>query len=655
MLDTETSKSQPDEQYPDGRYYINDNYIVAWSCSVNIYGMDIMTIWGDSPEQIIPFLEEMHSCLKGNKTVIYIHNLAYDWQFLRKWCYQAWGEPVSQLNTKPHYPVNLDFANGITLRDSLILAQRSIEKWAKDLNAPNGKAVGAWDYDRIRHQREPMTDDELKYIECDVLAGVECLAILRKTLRVTYSSMPYTQTGIVRSSGREAGKEHGAHRLAKACYQDGFEVYHKLVEIYHGGYTHANRHISGWTIEEDISCHDFSSSYPYCMLTEPMPTERFWSLPFPADEDYILSHMNREAFIFRFRARDVHLKDSDDPFPVLQLCKVRKIVDCVVDNGRVLDCGYVDIYLNEIDFALIRRQYTWTECGIDDVYCAIKEPLPKWLRDFVYDLYRQKTELKGGDKVQYAIAKAKLNSVYGMCVQRVIMDDIIEDAETGEYNIIEKDTPEEFEKEVNKRGTFLFYAWGVWTTSAAQRNVLDLTYCVNNRTENALYVDTDSCYATSWNQQALEQYNRLCRMKLKAAGYDPVLFNGREYIPGVAELDGEYTQFRTVGAKRYCCRNTDGSLKLTVSGVPKKRGADCLKGDIENFRQGFVFDGVTTGKLTHLYQYVDEIYQNEHGDYIADSVNLVPCDYLLDESIEAAIDNFGEEELYIQYYDEELL
>lgn len=391
------------------------------------------------------------------------------------------------------------------------------------------------------------------------------------------------------------------------------------------------------------------------MLTEPMPAERFWELKAPVTDSEILGSMKQYAYIFRFMARDLHLKDPNEPFPTLQLCKVRKIYDCVVDNGRVLDAGYVDIRLNEIDFSLIRRQYTWTECEITDVWCSAKQLLPQWLRDFVYGLYRQKTELKGGDKVLYAIAKAKLNSVYGMCVQRVIMDDIVEDPETGDYDIIEKDTKEEFEKEVNKRGTFLFYAWGVWTTSAAMRNVLDLTYCVNQREENALYVDTDSCYATDWNLKALEQYNMLCRAKLKASGYDPVLFNGREYIPGVAELDGEYTQFRTVGAKRYCCRQKDGELKLTVSGVPKKAGAKCLNDDIENFRQGFVFSGEITGKLTHMYQYVDGIYKNEYGDLIADSVNLVPCDYLLDESIEHAMDTFGEEEIYISYYDENLL
>lgn len=656
MLDTETSKSEEDVKRPDGSYIDNDNYIVAWSCAFNVYGYDLMTVWGDSPEQIAPFLEEVHKTLRGNKTVIYVHNLSYDWQFLRKWFYRAFGEPVAQLNTKPHYPVNIDFECGISLRDSLILAQRSIEKWAKDLGVEHGKAVGSWDYERIRHQREPLTKEELKYIECDVLAGVECLSVLRKTLGVTYASMPYTQTGIVRAAGREAGKPNGAHRLAKACYEKGYEVYHLLTEIYHGGYTHANRHLTGWTIEENIKAHDFSSSYPYTMLCFPMPAERFWKYPGAIDENYILSNMKKTAFIFRFRAREVHLKNLDEPFPTLQLCKVRRIIDCVIDNGRVLDAGYIDIYLNEIDFALISRQYRWEECSIDDVYCSAKELLPKWLRDFIYDLYKQKTQLKGGDKVLYAIAKAKLNSVYGMCVQRVLMDDIVENPLTGDYTTVSKDTPEEFEHEINKRGTFLFYAWGVWTTSIAQSNVLDLTYCVNNRVENALYVDTDSCYATDWNPAALELYNKICRENLKVAGYDPVIFNGREYVPGIAELDGEYTQFRTVGAKRYCCREKDsGELKLTVSGVPKKAGAKCLNDDIENFKQGFVFEGTKTGKLTHLYQYVDDIYQNDYGDWIADSVNLVPCDYLLDESIEHAIDTFGYEEVYIQVYDEELL
>ena len=59
----------------------------------------------------------------------------------------------------------LKFDNGIILKDSLILAQCKLEKWANDLNVHHKKAVGSWDYDLIRHQDHQFTDEELHYIE----------------------------------------------------------------------------------------------------------------------------------------------------------------------------------------------------------------------------------------------------------------------------------------------------------------------------------------------------------------------------------------------------------------------------------------------------------------------------------------------------------
>lgn len=466
MLDTETSKSGPDDRRivnGSESYAVNPNYIVAWSCAISIFGFPINTVYGTGPEEIVPFLESIHGAMKGNRTIFYLHHLAYDWQFLRRFLIRAWGEPVTQLNTKPHYPINIEFGNGIILRDSLILAQRSIERWARDLNAPHQKAVGKWEYDRIRHQHEELTPEELEYIECDVLAGVECLDILRRQLKCSYSAFPYTQTGIVRSAAKLAGKPYGAHRKAKTYYKNNFHVYQLLEKIYHGGYTHANRHTVGWTIDGTIQCYDFSSAYPAAMLCELYPCEAFG--PYYAEEvtpEYILSRARERAFIFKFTARDIRLKDPMDPFPPLQLYKVERVVDGQIDNGRILEAGYVSIYVNEIDFISIYRAYSWERCMIDDVWTASKKPLPRWLGDFVYKLYKDKTELKGGDPVIYAIRKAMLNSVYGMTVQKLVMDDIVENYATGDYDIIIKDSEEEYEKAVDKQSTFLFYAWGVW-------------------------------------------------------------------------------------------------------------------------------------------------------------------------------------------------
>ena len=51
-------------------------------------------------------------------------------------------------------------------------------------------------------------------------------------------------------------------------------------------------------------------------------------------------------------------------------------------------------------------------------------------------------------------------------------------------------------------------------------------------------------------------------------------------------------EFRTLGAKKYCFRETaDSPLKITIAGVSKKKGAEELEkaGGIEAFRPGFLF------------------------------------------------------------------
>ena len=81
---------------------------------------------------------------------------------------------MHQLNIKSHYPLFIEFDNGLMFKDSLILAQRSLEKWSADMDVEHQKAVGLWDYDKIRMQDDYLDNYEKTYIEHDTLAGVEC-------------------------------------------------------------------------------------------------------------------------------------------------------------------------------------------------------------------------------------------------------------------------------------------------------------------------------------------------------------------------------------------------------------------------------------------------------------------------------------------------
>ena len=176
MADTETSKSRknPYVKNKDGtiKYIPVMNYVVAWTLSINMYGHDICTLYGRKPSDLIKIIWKIHHIMSGESTYIFFHNLSYDWTFLRTFFINDFGEPKNQLNVKSHYPLYIEFQNKIILRDSLILAQRSLERWAKDLNVEHKKAVGKWDYLKKRNQNTPLNESELEYIECDTLAGL---------------------------------------------------------------------------------------------------------------------------------------------------------------------------------------------------------------------------------------------------------------------------------------------------------------------------------------------------------------------------------------------------------------------------------------------------------------------------------------------------
>ena len=231
----------------------------------------------------------------------------------------------------------------------------------------------------------------------------------------------------------------------------------------------------------------------------------------------------------------------------------------------------------------------------------------------------------------------------GMHVQKCIRYDNVEDYATGEFYVNETEDPRElYRKYTKKWGTLLPYQWGCWCTSYAFKNLFALGACISN--DGAwLYSDTDSCYGYGWDLEKIQAYNDNVRQKLKARGYDPIVIDGKEYVIGTAALDGTYTEFITQGAKRYACRLPDGSVKITVAGVPKKTGAACLHNDLRNFVPGFIFDGKTTGKLQHTYIFIEKPYINEYGDEVADSIDLNECDYKLDT---ANIDNF--DDLFIE-------
>ena len=314
MCDTETSKKDNGTQ---------DNHVVAWTISIRAFHLNIVTLWGRRPSDFCRCMDYIMKNMQGDQTVFYFHNLSYDYVFLRKFLFDAFGYPVKELNTKPHYPVCLTWENGLIIKDSLILAQRSLDKWASDYGVEHQKAVGKWDYDKIRTQAEEFSADELEYIEHDTLAGVECLDAMMTALNKTVATAPYTATGIPREGVRKAGKAERAKDIFKHQALD-YNEYIMAEHVYHGGYTHANRHEIGWV--NPAICYDCASSYPYWLLAHKYPSEKFMRLSDKKPED-ILKLMDDYAFMFKLILIRPRLKDDMIPMPALQLSKCVKHIN----------------------------------------------------------------------------------------------------------------------------------------------------------------------------------------------------------------------------------------------------------------------------------------------------------------------------------------
>lgn len=645
-VDTETSKEK-DNPIINGKYSTVINYVVAWTITILNPETDMMvTLYGQKPSQLIECIDNIRRAIMSDEVLFFIHNLAYDWSFIRRWCLAWWGTP-EMLNLRSHYPIRIRFDNGIVLCDSAIIAQRSLEKWAKDLGVEHQKAVGDWDYNKIRHQDDVISSKEWHYVEFDTVALAECLRTLKDALGIKMFEYPYTATSIVRKDVFKEGKKHRAHSTFLSLKPD-YDLYRKLEKSFHGGYTHANRFMINEKIE-NVKCYDFASSYPYCALAfAEFPVTAYQPVPGVKTVQEILDD-KEYTYVFKLTLVGVSLKNTQTAMPILAVAKNEAHKDClgcVVDNGRYIEVGYYEGYHNNIDLELIHRIYKAKVAIVSEVYKARKGYLPDWYRDKVYSYFKEKTDLKGSkDKVAYNLKKAALNSVaYGLLAMHQIKIDIVED-EDGYYK---EETYGEDEEDLaktvymqycdNKKSIFP-YQWAPIITSLAQRNLFELGACV---TGDWIYCDTDSVFATEFDEEKVAEYNRKCEERL--GKYGPY----KGYCLGKAELDKVCSEFKVLHSKCYCY-NEDNELKITVAGVPKKTGKKCLD-SIDDFEPGFIFDGLKTGKLTHTFVSSCEYWQETTStgimkvgnDEVGDFIDLTPCDYKL--ALAADIDKGFDEE-----------
>ena len=589
--------------------------------------------------ELIDFISILDKNIPERK-IIWVHNLAFEFQY-----FKSYFDIKEVTARKSHKVMKCKLKDyNVEFRCTLMLSNVALKSLPDMFNLPVEKMVGDLDYRMLRTSETPLTEKEMKYCEND------CLVVyhyIRYELQ-TYDNLdhiPMTSTGHVRKELKEkTRRDYKYRRLIGNSVNTNPHVYNLLIQAFMGGYTHAN-YLYADQIVGNVDSWDFTSSYPYVLVTHKYPATKF-KLCRIKSEQQLLPNM---AYLMVVKFTNVKSTYFNN---FLSFSKCREIVGGKYDNGRIISAKSLVATLTDIDFKLIRKAYE-CEYEILECYYSILRYLPKQFIEFVLDKYVLKTQYKGVEekKQEYNRQKSMFNALYGMSVTNNIRDEVTYDNITGwtETPLTNEEIVKKLQDE-EKIG-FLSFSTGVWVTAYARWNLLTNIMKLD---EYVVYADTDSIKVREgYDKNVITEYNEKVKkriefvsnvLKIPMNRYAPKDIKGKERMLGLFDDDGHYEQFITQGAKKYAVleinpKTGEEEIHITVSGVPKS-GAKCLAGDLDNFRDDLVFTSDITNKNMLFYtegQAPVEITDYLGNTYIVDDPSgccVVPTTYVLSKSHE---------------------
>ena len=653
-FDIETSSFYEDK---NGVIYTNDEYKKLKN-QVKAEKKAIMYIWqfaieenviiGRTWNDFLYFCKKLYDYLdlKERYIIVYVHNLSYEFQFICKWF--NWIDIFADSERKP---IKAMTDTHFIFKCSYRLSGYSLEVLANNLKSHNiKKMVGDLDYNLIRNSKTPISKEELQYCINDVLIVTSYIEEQIDEFG-NIEKIPLTQTGKVRRYVRKQCFQNKEYKYFIKELTIEKPEYLLLKNAFAGGFTHCNAMYTN-KICKNVTSYDFTSSYPTVLISEKYPMSK-------GKEVYINNESELKKIIKNYCVLvDLQFNNIKSSFlyeQIISYSKCRNIKNPLINNGRIVQADTLTITCTDIDFLNIKDFYKWDSMKIGLCYIYKKDYLPKEFIKTILHLYKSKTELKGidGKEVEYLHSKELLNSLYGMCVTSIVHDTVSFNG--AEWTTENGNLNEELKNYNTDKNRFLFYHWGVWCTAYARNN---LYTAIRECKEDYIYSDTDSVkiFDVDKHKKYFEEYNKWIVKKLeKCLNYhniplyfiSPKTIKGEIKTLGIWDFDGFYTDFKTLGAKRYIFKK-DNKLSITVCGLSKKSGKEFIenqKNPFIFFNEGMYIDSEHTGKMTHTY--IDREIENTITDYLGNTayyheksfIHLEKTDYLLSLS-----------DMYIKYF-----
>ena len=618
-FDIETSKS------PIGP----NSFMYVWQWGVEGKGVVMGRTW----EEYLEFQRYLNSCCEslGCKLVVYVHNLSYEWQYLRGVINVEDLDEVMCLDSRKVLKFR---TNHLEYRCSYLLSNLSLYNWTKQMKVQHSKLKGELDYTVVRYPGTPLTTKELRYCVNDVAGVVESVRAELTAMGNDLSTIPMTSTGYPRADMRKIANDetNGYRGLLKQMIVTEDEYKH-LRNAFSGGYVHASRWFSG-AVLTNVESYDRSSSYPDVMVNCKYPTGKSHKIARSDGtirEDDIARLLNEgKSFVVRLSFSGLRLADPADPAPYISYSKIEEshhrdsAMSVEKDNGRVMSAESCTITVTDVDLRIIIKHYDYDSVIFVSGYWWRSAYLPDVVRKTVKAYYTDKTELKGveGKEVYYAKRKAMLNSLYGMFAQDPAKEDI--EYKDGAYIEKQSTLKERLKDSQNPRTLYKTYIWAPWVTAHAR---YELYIAIEEVGDSFIYSDTDSVKALPSNADWEGINKRLQERSIKtgAMATDP---KGKTHYMGVFEKEYTACKFMTLGCKRYVytlmeprtLKNGKKSKRLypkthiTIAGVPKAAAKWLEDNGLEySVRDGFIFPE-SEGGTRILYDDTPAHWENIEGN-----------------------------------------
>lgn len=586
--------------------------------------------------------------------IVWCHNLDYEMTFILRELqanglkgdvnvmYNKIGQDIILRDKNAPLSITLEEIPNITFRDSYALFNKSVASLGNDLGLPKLE----YNYNKVRLPWSELEEIDFKYNERDNVIVARSLFKYMQLNNLNINEIPLTFTSSVRRKRKSFIKNNYGSKALNKYYYDrqnsfiSFNFMEDLMKVYQGGLTASNmlqtsKLISNKSTSGVIGV-DIKSSYPnqMCTMKYPIFDEDNTLLGEFANERYKLG--GYKGFIGIFTFTNIRVKNEGYLLPISS-SQIRK--GSISDknelfNGKLISADFVTIPCTNIDVDVINKIYNYDNIECSKITVAKKEQyLRKEEVAFLLSNFLNKETKDGEIK---ADSKLIINSMYGVKVSCPIKDyyEIVdgEILSTGYFDFNEENREEIYNNFITTQnlfgGSIDVYSHGVFITSYARKQLIDMVVYIVDHGGKVVYSDTDSIkfYANTkklldeivnniinMNEEKIKRNKKLPRFKSFKKDFS---LSDNEYNIisklGIWEVEDKepHKLFMTYGAKKYGYIDCENNIKTTIAGCNKKNIPVVIKNvakennlTIEDafsfvFSPGTTFDESASGRTT---------------------------------------------------------